>query len=72
MTEASRPSRGKELSPDQALQLMKEHGIINRNVTWEKLEEVSRLVGSGGGKPWVYKWCVIVKGKFIYRDDAKA
>jgi hypothetical protein len=61
---------GRELQPDQALQMLKEHGIINRDVTFERMEAVSRQLGSGGGQPWAYKWCLIVKGKFCYRDDA--
>ena len=68
-TPGARP-RGRELSPDEALRLMKEQGIINKDVTWARMEEVSRRLGSGGGNPWIYKWCVIVKNKFVYRDDA--
>lgn len=62
---------GIDLAPDQALKLLKDHGIVNKNVTWEKLEEVSRRLGSGGGSPWAARWTFIVKGKHIYQDDAK-
>jgi hypothetical protein len=67
--EKARP--GLELAPDQALKLLKDHGIVNKDITWEKLEQVSKRLGSGGGSPWAAKWCFIVKGKNIYQDDAK-
>jgi hypothetical protein len=58
-------------SDDEALKLMIEHGIINKGMTWAKIEEISKKIGisTGGSEPG--KWCCIVKGKFIYRDDEK-
>jgi hypothetical protein len=59
-------------SDDEALELMKKHGIINKDMTWEKIAQIAESEGlaTRGGGTSAMKWSFWVKGKFIHRDDA--
>jgi ribosome-associated protein YbcJ (S4-like RNA binding protein) len=55
------------------LELLVKSKILNEGVTLKQLLEVTKeldsTAGTSGGQ---FKWCFIVKGKFMYRDDAEA
>jgi hypothetical protein len=58
-------------SDDEALKLMIEHGIITKGMTWEKIDEASKKIGTPKGDNQAGRWSFWVKGKFINRDDEK-
>lgn len=58
---------------EEALALLKRNGIVSPNMTWPKMEAIAAKLGLNGSGPEgaANRWTFIVKGKWIYRDDAK-
>lgn len=52
------------------LELLIKSKILNEGVTLKQLLEATKELDSTSGTTGAqFKWCFIVKGKFIYRDD---
>lgn len=68
---------------DEALDLLKSTGIVREDMTWDRMEAISRELGfnktstrmsggsSGSSGGSTRAWTLIVKGKWIWKDDAK-
>jgi hypothetical protein len=65
-------SRKSPQSDYEALELLKQHGIINKDMTWDKIEETSKRIGLNQVGDFKEAWNFIVKNKWIYKDDNPA
>lgn len=56
----------------EALKLLVDAGVVDKRTTLEDLMRLSSRLEevSGGGPGPAGRWCFIVKGKFIYKDDS--
>jgi hypothetical protein len=53
------------LSKYEALDLLKEHGIVNKDMTWEKIEEISKTLALNNDGPVALAWYFVVKDKMV-------
>lgn len=61
--------RKRPANDEEALKLLQENGLIAKDMTWDKIAEISKRIGGTDGAIEAGKWQYIIKDKYVYRGE---